>query len=47
MVIWDVEFSIEGYKIRKVFGQKSISSKEIIYFVNGHCSGNLSKSVKI
>ena len=30
MVIWVVEFSGEGYKIRKISGQKSISSKEII-----------------
>ena len=32
MVIGVVEFSREGYKIRKIFGQKSISSKEIILF---------------
>ena len=32
MIIWVVEFSREGYKIRKIFGQKSISSKEIIVF---------------
>ena len=30
MVIWVVEFSKEGYKIRNIFGQKSISLKEII-----------------
>jgi len=27
MVIWVVEFSREGYKIRKVFGQKSRAVK--------------------
>ena len=27
MVIWVVEFSREGYKIRNIFGQKSISLK--------------------
>ena len=32
MVIWVVEFSREGYKIRNILGQKSISSKEIIVF---------------
>ena len=32
MVIWVVEFSREGYKIRLIFNQKSISSKEIIVF---------------
>ena len=32
MAIWVVDFSKEGYKIRKVFSQKSISSKEIIVF---------------
>ena len=32
MVIWVVEFASERYKIRKIFGQKSISSKEIIVF---------------
>ena len=29
MVIWVVEFSREGYEIRKVFGQKSIYQKDI------------------
>ena len=28
MVIWVVEFSREGYKIRNIFGQKLISSKD-------------------
>ena len=28
MVIWVVEFSREGHKIKRIFGQKSISSKE-------------------
>ena len=28
MVIWDVEFSREGYKIKKVLGQKSILSNK-------------------
>ena len=32
LVIWVVEFSREGYKIKRIFGQKSISSKEIIVF---------------
>ena len=31
-VIWVVEFPKEGYKIRKIFCQNSISSKEIISF---------------
>jgi hypothetical protein len=30
MLVWIVEFSREGYKIRKIFAKKSISSKEII-----------------
>jgi hypothetical protein len=30
MVIRAVEFSREEYRIRQIFGQKSISSKEII-----------------
>jgi hypothetical protein len=30
MVIWVVEFSRKGYKIKRIYGQKSISSKEII-----------------
>jgi hypothetical protein len=32
MVIWFVEFSRKGYKIRNIFWQKSISSMEIIAF---------------
>ena len=32
MVIRVVEFQRKGYKIRKVFGQKSIPSKETILF---------------
>ena len=32
MVIWVVEFSREGHKIKRIFGQKFISSKEIIVF---------------
>ena len=31
-VIWGVNFSREGYKFRNIFGQKQISSKEIIVF---------------
>ena len=42
MAIWVVEFSREGHKIKSVFGQKSIASKEIIAF----CV-ELSKSAKI
>jgi hypothetical protein len=32
MVVWVVVFSREGYKIREIFGQKSIYSKEMIAF---------------
>ena len=32
MVIWVVEFSREGYKIRNILGQKLISPKETIVF---------------
>jgi hypothetical protein len=32
MVIWVVEFSREGYKIREISGQKLFSSGEIIVF---------------
>ena len=31
-----VEFSREEYKIRKVFGQKLMSSKKNIYLMNWH-----------
>ena len=30
MVIWVVEVSREGYKLKYIFGQKSISSREIV-----------------
>ena len=32
MVVWVVVFSTEGYKIREIFGQKSIYSKKMIVF---------------
>ena len=32
MVIWIIEFSSRGYKIRKIFAKESTYSKEIIEF---------------
>ena len=34
IVIWIVKFLKEGYKIKKDFRQKSLLSKETIFFVN-------------
>jgi len=46
MAIPVVEFSRKGYKIRKVFGQKSTSQMKLPNSENWS-SGELSKSVKI
>ena len=36
MVIWVVELSREGYKIRNILGQKLIPSRKLLYFVTWH-----------
>ena len=41
MLIWVVEFSREGYKISKDFGQKSTSSKEIVLICELTCQKSM------